>query len=224
MGKRKTPMRPANSLSRTHGRRRPASRFLICCEGDVTEPGYFKYIRSELRSSLVGIRVVGHVGDPSQLVDHAIEERNRADRRARQEKDEYLRYDQVWCVVDVDEHQRLPDARSRSRRAGIELVVSNPCFEIWPLLHLVDHKRACNAKEAQKLLAEVIPGYRKKLDCAALRGKYKIAVKRAETLHRDHRENGNQDWGNPSTEVWKVVEQILSAARASRVQGRDPEL
>jgi hypothetical protein len=216
MGRRKEPLRRERGISRTIGKRSPRSRFLICCEGSVTEPGYFKFIRSELRDALIEIKIVKNVGDPLQLVDHVVGCRADAVREARRARDDNLLFEQVWCVVDVDTHERLPLARERSRDAGIGLAVPNPCFEIWPLLHFVDQRRSCDPQQAQQLLTREIPGYRKDLDCTGLRGKYDLARGRATRLQGVHEATGASCSANPSTEVWKVVDALLRAARESR--------
>jgi hypothetical protein len=48
--------------------------------------------------------------------------------------------DEVWCVFDVDEHPKLAEARDQANANGIQLAVSNPCFELWLLLHFQEHR------------------------------------------------------------------------------------
>ncbi len=49
--------------------------------------------------------------------------------------------DQLWLVLDVDHRstgphkQRLLEVLQEASQKGIRLAVSNPCFEIWLLLH-----------------------------------------------------------------------------------------
>ena len=47
------------------------------------------------------------------------------------EEDDNLRYDSVSCVFGVDDHPHIPDATAMARDKGIELAVSNQCFELW---------------------------------------------------------------------------------------------
>ena len=58
-----------------------------------------------------------------------------AERVAKRQRDSYLAFDEVWCVHDVDDHPRLDEARIMARDNDISLAVSNPCFELWLLLH-----------------------------------------------------------------------------------------
>ena len=47
-------------------------------------------------------------------------------------------YDSTWLLVDVDAHVRLPRCLKEAAAAGIRVIVSNPCFEIWLLWHFED--------------------------------------------------------------------------------------
>ena len=95
-------------------------------------------------------------------------------------------------------HRRGGAARSA---VGIELAVSNPCFEVWLLLHHVDHKAFVNdGKAACALLNKHVPGYDKKLDFAVFEAGVEVAVERA---------MAQAEPGNPSTGVWRLVELVL---------------
>lgn len=190
----------------------------MLCEGSVTEPGYFAYIRSALRDSLIHIEVSRERGDPLRLVEAARDRRADAERRARRHKDDNLRYDEVWCVVDVDEHARLPAAEALAAREKIGIAVSNPCFELWALLHLVDHRAFITSESARNALRSFMPNYEKALDCAAIRGLYAVARGRANALREQHERNGRSPGWNPSTNVWVLVDKMLEAARKSRVR------
>ncbi len=73
-------------------------------------------------------------------------------------------YDAVWCVVDVDEFD-VEAAWTLAQANAVELAVSEPCFELWLLLHFADHKAYIgNGKAACTLLAKHVSGYDKKLD------------------------------------------------------------
>jgi hypothetical protein len=51
-----------------------------------------------------------------------------------------LAEDEYWAVFDVDHHdpKELSAAASVARQRGYGLAGSNPCFELWLLLHLTD--------------------------------------------------------------------------------------
>jgi len=68
----------------------------------------------------------------------AKEHKKTAEANSRREKEVNLLYNSVWCVFDVDDHPRVADARQMAADNGIELAISNPCFELWLLLHFRD--------------------------------------------------------------------------------------
>jgi RloB-like protein len=51
-----------------------------------------------------------------------------------------LAKDEYWAVFDVDHHdaKELSSAAKAAKQGGYELAGSNPCFELWLLLHLTD--------------------------------------------------------------------------------------
>src|SRR5271156_3507691 len=118
-------------------RRRPfrevKRRILIICEGEVTEPKYFNDLR-HLTRSLIELSIEPG-GTPKTLVERAVDLKKAAARDAKRGKDENLKFDVVWCVFDVDEHPYLAEAQQQARVNGIKVAVSNPCFELWALLH-----------------------------------------------------------------------------------------
>nr|WP_176929800.1 RloB family protein [Lentzea albidocapillata] len=94
----------------------------------------------------------------------------------------------------------IAEAIAAAESAGISLAVSNPCFEVWLILHFAD----CTAgvagpKAAEDKLRKHMPGYAKgTLDFAVLAGKVDKAVERAKALGA----------GNPSSDMWRLVEVV----------------
>src|SRR6476659_9074580 len=93
-------------------------RFLIVCEGEKTEPNYFRSFR-------VPIDVKGLGENPSKLVNSAKELK---------EKEEY---DQVWCVFDRDAWtpEDFNNAIRNAESQGFKVAYSNEAFELWYVLH-----------------------------------------------------------------------------------------
>lgn len=97
---------------------------LMVCEGQETEPRYLRALFRDLRLPnpvVVGGDVCGTA--PTSIVAYAAEHAGDDD------------YAAVWCVFDCDEHLRVSDARQRAQDKGFEVAYSNPCIEIWYLLH-----------------------------------------------------------------------------------------
>jgi hypothetical protein len=175
----------------------------------VTEAQYFKDFVSDLKDRLVRVEVEGLGESHRNLLEHAVKKKAHADLRAHQFQDEFLRYDEVWCVFDVDEHplSHLAEVRQIARNNEIHLAVSNPCFELWALLHFEDHTAFLNTRGAQKRLRLHLPRYRKALPFKRLHFNYAKAVRRAEELER-RRKDADDPGGNPSTSVHRLTERI----------------
>lgn len=163
--------------------RQAANRILVVCCGK-TEKQYFEGLKRS--SHLTALKVVSEVGSPEQLVDYAVEIRRRAEDG----------FDQVWCVVDVDEFD-LSKAVVAAERTAVSLAVSDPCFELWLLLHFRGHNAYIDgAKAAKTLLAGHVVGYDKKIDFTLFAANIDDAIARAKVLGPK----------NPSTGVWRLVE------------------
>ncbi|WP_405711560.1 RloB family protein [Streptomyces xanthophaeus] len=214
MGHRGGPLRRVGS-SRSEQR-----RFLIYCEGECTEDQYFKGLRQELKSLPVTIRIGADHGEPLSLVRAAVKHKERA---ARSAADRHEAYDEVWCVVDVEApspHASLDPAVALARKSGVRLALSNPCFELWLLLHTKEVSAYQTSAEAQKVLErDGACGYavqKKHLDYGKLCGpdgdRHIKAVERAQRL-RAATELGHRS--NPWTDVDILVE-LLREARPRR--------
>lgn len=214
----------ARSLRRRAPTRQPRQRFLLFCEGMVTERDYFEHVRRVLKDYLLTIEVAKDRGDPLKLVEAAIEARNRADQSARRDRDDNLRYDQVWCIIDVDEHHRLDSALKLASTENIRVALSNPCFELWLLLHFVVWRAHLTTLVAQRELRKHLPDYDKHLDCRVIKGKYEIARSRAQELLSQHERNDVDGNTNPSSDVWRLVEELLAAARRAGASTEPPGL
>ncbi|AWL39880.1 RloB family protein [Streptomyces sp. SM18] len=131
-------MKRGKPLRRPKGVRQEQRRFLIYCEGECTENQYFRGLRSDLRALPVQICMGGEHGEPKSVVRAAIEHKKRA---ARSPQDRWTEYDEVWCVLDVEAptpHAGLSDALRLAERHGIEVALTNPCFELWIMLHFTE--------------------------------------------------------------------------------------
>jgi len=207
-------------VGRRNRKRRPARRkpfkdpkpiILIVTEGEVTEPEYLNGFKEAARNPRVHIRVRGGVGVPKTIVECAKGLKNEAEKQARREKDPNLRYDEVWCVFDVDDHPSIPDAKQMARDNGIELAISNPCIELWLLLHFRESPGMKRAHQLLPMLKRYIPNYDKHVDYSNYVDGYEVAVQRASRLDADAQAD-NDEGRNPTTGVWRLTESIRSDA------------
>lgn len=117
--------------------RRDASLVVIATEGARTEPAYFERLREH---SLIRPKVIVEVVPPTDNAS-APDAVLRSAKTAREGFGASQPDDRVWCVVDVDHHADPPhiatftNTLKEAREADIDVAVSNPCFEIWYLLH-----------------------------------------------------------------------------------------
>jgi hypothetical protein len=199
-----------DSLRRRRSFREPRARFLIVCEGKVTEPAYFTDIRRTERG-IIQLEIV-HGGTPKSVVERAVEMKKESEREARRRKDENLRFDSVWYVFDVDEHPFVPESKQQAKAHAINLAVSNPCFELWFLLHFQDQTAHIERQTVQRLCREHMPDYQKTPPCDVLRPLQNGAIQRAIRLGTWQESRGNAG-GNPSTGVYSLVQQIQAASR-----------
>lgn len=114
---------------RRRRQRRERPHGLVVTEGKVTEIQYLEQLRQVLPRTAATFTACGDGTDPLRVVKRAVKERTRRD------------YDWVVCLVDCDEHATLEEAFALARREGVEVLVSNPCFEVWLLWHQEDWRR-----------------------------------------------------------------------------------
>jgi len=181
------------------------------CEGRVTEPDYFRALGRRERIKLIEVVVNDEGGVPKTLVERAVQLKKSADREARRMNDRFLRYDEIWCVFDIDAHPNVAQAKQQARDNTILLAVSNPCFEVWILLHFQDQRGHVERHTVQGICRGHIPGFVKSVPFSALDGRYEEAVARATALEKWQIECGRAG-GNPSTDVHKLTERIRRLA------------
>ena len=66
--------------------------FLIVCEGEKTEPNYFKSFKTNVKSSVLTIDAFGEASNTKDLVNRTIKYRGKSSQE----------YDSVWVVFDRD--------------------------------------------------------------------------------------------------------------------------
>jgi hypothetical protein len=189
--------------------RKRKPRLLIVCEGRNTEPPYFKQFANFHRNLLVEVEVAGGQGVPFTVVRAAKEMIKRAAAAARRDSDVNWKYEWVWCVFDIDEHPNISDARIMAKKNGIGLAISNPCFELWLLLHFQHFASTLCRHRVQALLKSHVQGYDKHINFEDYSSGYQAAVERAKALQA--LAESMSDLGrNPSTGVYELTEAIIS--------------
>ena len=139
--------------------------------------------------------------------------------RRRGHRNSFEEGDQVWAVFDRDEHPRFNGAVDLCARNGIGVARSNPCFELWLVLHKGDYDRSRKSRAVQKKAASLFPGYdkdgAKMPNCDELMHHVKEAERRAEA-QLQRRVEQRTPYGNPSTTVGQLTRAIREADAAAR--------
>ena len=206
--------RRVKDLKRRRPIREPKRRFILVCEGAKTEPTYFAAIRRACSGALVAVETVSGVGGAMTVANRAREEA-KTRKRGRAKRDSFEDGDRVWAVFDRDDHHHFDEAVALCEGHGIGVARSDPCFELWLILHEREHDRPCSPSQAQKELASLHPEYdrhgAKKVDCDDLVNRVEEAEERAEAQLRCRTEEG-APFGNPSTTVGCLTREIREAA------------
>src|ERR1039457_414615 len=142
-------MKKRDNLRRRRSFREPRARFLIVCEGEVTDPDYFDDMR-RMERGIIELEIAPG-GVPKTVVERAVFMKKQSERDAKRRKDENHRYDSVWCVFDIDEHPFVPEAKQQTQANAINIAVSNPCFELWFLLHFQDQTAHIDRHKVQHM-------------------------------------------------------------------------
>jgi hypothetical protein len=189
--------------------RDPRPTILIVSEGTKTEPQYLLGIKNHARNPRVDIRFADSHGVPTTLIREAKKLKLDALKLAKREKDDNLAFDSVWCVFDVDDHPGVANVKEMARDNQIDLAISNPCFELWLLLHYRDSPGMQHRQRIYELLREHVPTYNKIVDFSIYVDRYQEAIRRARQLDQLAHEC-DQPGQNPTTSVYELVEAIES--------------
>ena len=205
------------NLKRRRYRREPKRRFYVVCEGKNTEPTYFNALRATLANALIEVNTVAGVGVPQTVASTAVALARDLGLNPESSKElsSFEEQDEVWAVFDRDDHPNFASAVSRCYHAGVGVGRSNPCFEIWLILHETDYDKPDDRKAVQSHLAKLRPEYDKKRgkvpDCADLVARVEAAEARAATQLK-RRDDEGAPFGCPSTTVGRLTGAIRLAA------------
>lgn len=144
-------------LKRRSPIREPRQRFTLFCEGERTEPAYFRALKVAVRHALIDICVNPAAGVPYTIAEEAAK-LLRGNRRSK--RNSYETRDEVWAVFDRDKHPRYEEAVEHCRAHGVKVARSNPCFEVWLILHEQDYNKPDGHKSVQAYLQSLRPEYR----------------------------------------------------------------
>jgi hypothetical protein len=183
---------------------------LVFCEGARTEPEYLEALRREpavRETAAVDIRIDPDSAGftPLGLVRKAIAARSKA-------LTEDGEIDEVWCVFDVEwpkNHPGLREAKKLADNHGIRVAVSNPCFEVWLVLHFVGQAGWLDNDAARRLRREHDSRADKGLDPARYMPHRRVAADRAARLEQRHlRDSTAFPHDNPSSGMHRLISSV----------------
>lgn len=193
---------------RRKGEFRPQIKtILIISEGRETEPNYFR--KFKCRNKGVQIKTPRNSRtDPISLIRFA-------EKKGKEYSIKYENGDRIYCIYDVNGNsdEQLEKAEEIASRKGMNVCLSNPCFELWFLLHYTYYNSFCCCSDLLNKLKTYIPNYEKNMKnmYAVLEEKQCDALDRAKRLAEYHAKSGNRSSirkTNPLTSVHEVVDYI----------------
>lgn len=195
---------------------------LVFVEGLRTEDAYLTYWRRQHRDKVL-IEIDPFRGGPLQLVQKAVEAKRIEARESARGRGRP--HDQIWCMFDRDEHPNFARAVDLANRNGINLAISNPCIELWFILHF-ERRTAYLERQVAQHRAEELLGCSKVLtDSAliALAERYDRARERAIRLDEKHAGDGSPPASNPSSSVWRLIDLIRTPDKVAALEADWPD-
>jgi hypothetical protein len=201
VGQRRT---RAKDLRRRTDIREERRTIVVFCEGKASEPDYLSGLRGlpEVHANTaLNIEIDPRDGVPLTLVKRAVE---------RSHDDEV---DECWCVFDVEWPQHHPHLREARQLAAdhhkVHLAISNPCFELWLILHFRDQTAFLNTHEAEQLSRRLDGRPGKSIAPGRYLSQRAVATRRAAMLTERHAGNGTTfPKDNPSSTVYELLAAI----------------
>jgi hypothetical protein len=185
---------------------REVRRFLIVCEGEKTEPNYFRKFPDN-PEVYDRIDIYGTGYNTISLINEAIKLKE----EARNRKEPYI---EVWCVFDKDDFsdEQFQNAIKLAEKNKIECAYSIEAFELWYLLHYNYYDAALSRVQYKEKLTELMKKAYRKND----EEMYKVLEKRQGTAIQNARNLYMIQYKkplaeqNPVTMVYKLVERLIS--------------
>ena len=146
MAKRQKKDHRSSDLSRRQGVREIKQSFLIVCEGEKTEPDYFK----AFRMTSATVKAVGQAMNTMTLVSKAISIRDADQKRKKI-------YDQCWVVFDKDDFpaKDFNQAILFAEKNGFRVAYSNQAFEYWFVMHYNLYTGAIHRSQYKDMLTKL---------------------------------------------------------------------
>ena len=192
---------------RKFNNRKLRKRILIVCEGEKTEPNYFKSLKKELPRGLVEVDILGAGANTLSIIKIAKE-------KIKESKKTNMPYDNVWVVFDRDSFppSDFDNAISSAKANNFNCAWSNEAFELWYLLHFEFRHTAMSRVDYSDKLSKYLDEKYKKNNSNMydkLLDKQNTAVNNAKKLLNQH-SSCPPSRSNPATKVHLLVNELNS--------------
>lgn len=218
-------MRSRNSLMRERREAfRDARLIVIASEGKDTERIYFKALAKEYTNPRVHVHILERSKDEqnNSSPEHVLKQLNDYKGHYELESD-----DELWLIVDRDRWTEAMLSRVATECAQdnfMHVALSNPCIELWLLLHLVDatlltpeeqqlwmenRRKSKNADPYLKvrLRQEMGSYHESSYDAKMLIEHVEVAIARAKALDKNPADRWPQTLG---TRVYLLAESVMN--------------
>lgn len=203
-------VRKATKRSRDGKKRREKKLIVVAAEGEnKTELTYLKEFNRRQKEYRI-IPAKGNNTDPENLIEDA-------KKSAIRESLDFSFGDRAIAVFDTDvgKEQCIRKAVEKAKRENVEVYLSNPCFEVWLLLHFkYSTKSYYSSAEVVDDLRNVWKDFEKNMSSfGCLEDCIKQAIENAEKLEKYNLEmhlKRDTVTFNPGTDVHKLIKMIMS--------------
>jgi RloB-like protein len=202
----------AKDLKRRVANRVELKTIVVYCEGEASEPDYInglKRLPHVRKNASITIEIDTRSGVPLTLAERAV------DRKLNDDE-----VDEIWCVFDVEaprNHPNLAKAVQLAADYDINLAISNPCFELWLILHFEDQTAFMTTSAAERRSRQIDGRKGKRIDAGLYLDSRRAAAQRALSLMKRHEADGTvfpED--NPSSSMYALLASIDPEIRVSR--------
>lgn len=203
---------------------RDARLIVIASEGKDTERIYFKALAKEYTNPRVHVHILKRSEDEknNSSPEHVLEQLNEYKCQYELEAD-----DELWLVTDKDHWTEAMLSRVATecmQDVSMHMALSNPCFELWLLLHLVDvssltpeeqrlwmenrRKSKSSNPYLKVLLRQKMGSYHESAyDVLTLIEHVEVAIERARLLDKNPADRWPQTLG---TRVYLLAESVMN--------------
>ena len=197
--------------SRPHGVRPPLPVIVVVCDDAKTAVSYLNILKRDVKRQLT----LTVVPSPSAwaaaddiLAEAVRQKASLQEQSARDETDQ----ESIWALVDLEQsaerREQAKSAKAKGEKIGISVALSDPCYDLWTLLHLVDTGE--EFMDCSAVIARIEPlwkrqfgqsfGHKGQADYTKIMPFVQEAVERA----RRHHKANDPSW----TEVYRLIEEI----------------